>query len=127
MGGVNTAFGYTVFAVLILLNHHYKICSPEVELVLATLLGQICGILFNFKTTGTIVFRNKNNRLIFRFFGVYLFTYLLNYGLLRVFDSYDVSRLVAGAIIILPIAFISFLLSRRFVFNTSDKNTKRVA
>ena len=118
VGGVNTAFGYTVFAVFILLGLHY---------VLAALLGQICGILFNFKTTGTIVFKNKDNRLIFRFFGVYLFTYLLNIGLLKVFDFYGVGSLVAGAIIILPIAFISFLLSRRFVFNASDKNTKRAA
>jgi len=112
VGGVNTAFGYTVFAVFILLGLHY---------VLAALLGTICGILFNFKTTGIIVFRNKDNRLIFRFFGVYLFTYLLNIGLLRLFDFYGVGSLVAGAIIILPMAFLSFLLSRRFVFKTSPK------
>jgi putative flippase GtrA len=118
VGGVNTVFGYTVFAVFILLGLHY---------VLAALLGQICGILFNFKTTGTIVFRNKDNRLISRFFGVYLFTYLLTIGLLKVFDFYGIGSLVAGAIIILPIALLSFSLNRKFVFNTLDKNTKRVA
>ena len=79
MGGVNTAFGYGVFALFILLNRHFRVCSPEAELVLAPLISQICGILFNFKTTGTIVFRNRNNRLILRFFAVYSITYLLNY------------------------------------------------
>ena len=108
VGGVNTVFGYAVFAVFILLGLHY---------VLAALFGHTCGILFNFKTTGTIVFKNKDNRLIFRFFGVYLFTYLLNIGLLRLFHFYGVGSLVAGAIIILPIAFLTFSLHKRFVFN----------
>jgi len=107
-----------VFAVFILLGLHY---------VLAALLGQICGVLFNFKTTGTIVFKNKSNRLIFRFFGVYLVTYLLNIGLLKVFDLYGFGSLVAGAIIILPIAFLTYSLQTRFVFNALDKNTKPVA
>jgi putative flippase GtrA len=111
-----------VFALLILLNRHLKVCSPEVELVVAPLISQVCGILFNFKTTGTIVFRNKNNRLIFRFFGVYLFTYLLNYGVLRLLeDSCGISRLVGGAIIVLPLSLLAYCLHKRFVFNTIDK------
>lgn len=111
-----------MFALLILLNRHLKVCSPEVELVVAPLISQVCGILFNFKTTGTIVFRNKNNRLIFRFFGVYLFTYLLNYGVLRLLeDSCGISRLVGGAIIVLPLSLLAYCLHKRFVFNTIDK------
>jgi hypothetical protein len=120
VGGVNLAFGYAVFAVLILLNRRYRICSPEAELVLAPLLSHICG-------TGTIVFKNRNNRLIFRFFGVYSITYLLTYGLLKLFVSFEVSRLIAGAIIILPVSLLSFFLSKRFVFNALDKTTDRVA
>jgi putative flippase GtrA len=113
VGGVNTVFGYSVFALFILLHLHY---------VVAALLGQICGVLFNFKTTGTLVFKNKDNRLIFRFFGVYLFTYLINIGLLKVFDMRGVGSLIAGAIILLPVASVSFLLNKRFVFNAL--NTK---
>jgi len=112
VGGLNTVFGYSIYSVFILLHLHY---------VLAALLGQICGILFNFKTTGTIVFKNKENRLIFRFFGVYLVTYLITIGLLKIFSVYGVGSLVAGAIIILPIAFLSFLLNRKFVFHTLQK------
>ena len=112
VGGLNTVFGFTMYSVFILLNLHY---------VLAALLGQICGILFNFKTTGTIVFRNTDNRLIFRFFGVYLVTYTITIGLLKIFDMYDVGSIVAGAIIILPIAGLSFLLNKKLVFNRLRK------
>jgi putative flippase GtrA len=107
VGGVNTIFGYTVFAGLILLHLHY---------VIAALIAQICGVLFNFKTTGTLVFKNKNNRLIVRFIGVYVFTYLLNIGLLKLFDLYGVKSLIAGAIILIPVALVSFALNKIFVF-----------
>jgi putative flippase GtrA len=112
VGALNTAFGYSVFAVLILLHLHYTI---------AALLATICGVLFNFKTTGVLVFDNKGNHLIFRFFGVYLITYLLTIGLLKVFNLYDVSNLIGGAIIALPIAFISFSLIKKLVFRTPSK------
>jgi putative flippase GtrA len=115
VGGVNTAFGYGVFALFIWFG------LPE---ELAALLGTICGVLFNFKTYGTIVFKNKNARLILRFFGVYLVTYLLAIGLLRIFKHYGISSLVAYAIIILPIALLSFWLNKRFVFRAVGENTE---
>jgi putative flippase GtrA len=115
VGGINTVFGYAVFALFILMGLHY---------VLAALISTVCGILFNFKTTGTLVFKNKDNRLIFRFFGVYLFTYLINIGLLKLFDMAGVGSLVAGAIIVLPMAVVSFLLMRRFVFKTLEQDAE---
>lgn len=112
VGGINTIFGYTVYAVLILLNLHYA---------LAALLSQICGVLFNFKTTGTFVFKNRNNRLIFKFFGVYAITYFLTIGLLKLFTIYGVNNLIAGAIIVLPMALVSFTLNKRLVFRALSK------
>ena len=115
VGGVNTLFSFAIYALLILLGLHY---------VLAALISTICGILFNFKTTGTLVFKNKDNRLLLRFFGVYTFTYFINIGLLKLFDMAGVGSLVAGAIIVLPMAVVSFLLMRRFVFKTLKQDTK---
>ena len=112
VGGINTVFGYSVFAVFILLKLPYP---------LAAFLGQTCGVLFNFKTYGILVFKNKDNRLIFKFVGVYIFTYCLTIGLLWVFNFYGVHNLIAGAIIILPVALVGFILNRRFVF----RNLKR--
>ena len=68
VGGINTLFGYTSFAILIFLKLDYRI---------ALLIATVCGVLFNFKTIGTLVFKKKSNRLITRFVIVYLLTYLL--------------------------------------------------
>jgi putative flippase GtrA len=109
VGGINTVFGYAIFALFIVIGLHY---------VLAALSGQICGILFNFNTIGTIVFKNRDKRLLFRFFGVYLITYLLSIGSLRVFEIAGIGSLVAAAIMVLPVSFVGFLLMRRFVFKS---------
>ena len=108
VGGINTLFGYGVFASLILLHLNY---------VFAALLGQICGVLFNFQTNKTLVFRHNNNRLILRFSFVYIFTYLLTIGFLRLFNYYSVNDLVGGAILVLPMAMVSYFLNKKFVFN----------
>ena len=108
VGTINTVFGYGVFALLIVLHLHYT---------LASLLAQICGVLFNFKTTGTLVFKNKNNRLVFRFVGVYLVTYLITLGILKLFNVWGVNNLIAGAIAFLPMALFSYLLNKRLVFS----------
>ena len=117
VGGINTLFSFAIYALLILLGLHY---------VLAALISTVCGILFNFKTTGTLVFKNKDNRLLLRFFGVYTFTYFINIGLLKLFDMAGGGSLVAGAIIVLPMAVVSFLLMRRFVFKTLIRDTKEI-
>lgn len=109
VGGINTVFYYAVFAICILFHIHY---------MLAAALAIVSGTLFNFKTHGVIVFKNKNNRLIFRYFGAGLITYLLNIGFLKIFALYNVNSLISQAIITLPMAIISFFLVRKFVFHT---------
>jgi len=109
VGGLNTIFFFAVFALLISVGLHY---------VFSALLATICSILFNFKTTGTIVFKNRNNRLILHFLGIYFLNYLITIGLLKLFDLAGVDSLVAMAIIVLPTAFVSFLLMRKYVFQT---------
>ena len=47
IGAVNTAFSYVIYALLVLIGLHYS---------LATLISTILGIIFNFFTTGRIVF-----------------------------------------------------------------------
>lgn len=117
VGAVNTAFGYGVFASLILLNLNYMV---------AALLGQICGVLFNFKTTGTFVFRNRNNKLIFKFIGVYLVTYLITIGTLKGLALCGIGNLIGGAIIVLPIALLSFTMNKKFVFMVASKWRREV-
>ena len=108
VGGLNTLFGYAVYAVLILLHVHYAV---------AAFVGTVLGVLFNFKTTGILVFGTRDNRLIFRFVGVYVITYILNVSCLRAFAAFDVNMLLAGAILILPLAVVSYSLNKYLVFS----------
>jgi len=107
VGGVNTLFGYSLYALLIFLHLHYA---------LASLLGTVGGVLFNFKTTGVIVFKNHDNRLIFRFIAIYAITYLLNVIGLKVFAIYNANMYLGGAIFVLPIALLGYVLQKKFVF-----------
>ena len=108
VGGLNTAFGYGVFAGLIMLRLPYPI---------AALLSTVAGVLFNFKSYGTLVFGGAHNRLLFRFAGVYALLYGINLIPLAWAKQHGVSLLVTGAVVALPMAGIGFLLNRSFVFS----------
>lgn len=107
VGGLNTVFGYCLWALLLWLGLHYTMASA---------IGTIIAIIFNFKTTGGLVFNSHNNRLLLKFFGVYALVYIINIALLRVFELLNINVYLAGLIIILPVAFLSFVLMRSFVF-----------
>lgn len=110
VSGLNTFFGYGLFALLILFGLHYT---------LAVFFGTLIGILFNFKTIGGIVFKNHKNLLIFRFFGVYFIIYLLNTGGLALFKYFGINVYVGGAILLIPIGLLAFYLNRKFVFSNN--------
>ncbi len=107
VGALNTAFGYSLYALFIYCGLHYS---------LAVLLSTVIGVMFNFKTIALLVFKNRNNSLIFRFTAVYVFTYFLNVALLRVLKQLHFNMYLAGLLLLLPIAFITFLLHHSLVF-----------
>ncbi len=107
VGGINTLFGYSVYALLLFLNVHYSLAA-----VVATILG----ILFNFKTTGRIVFNSRDNRLLVKFVGVYAFLCLVNILVLKMFDGFQVDLYLAGFIMLLPMALFGYFLNKMFVF-----------
>jgi putative flippase GtrA len=111
VGVLNTIFGYSVFAFFIFINVHYTV---------AALVSTICGILFNFKTTGRIVFGNRDNSLLVRFLGVYTITYVIGVSLLRVSTAYQWNLLIAAAVLMPPMAVVSYTLNRLFVFAPSS-------
>ena len=118
VGVLNTLFSYFLYGTLILIGLDYKY---------AVLLATILGVLFNFQTTGRLVFGSKNNKLIFRFVLVYVATFLLNVEALRVVDAMNINieqktkMLIAGAILVFPLAVISFVLMKLFVFREGSK------
>jgi putative flippase GtrA len=88
---------------------------------LASFISTCLGILFNFKTIGRLVFKNNRYSLFLKFVGVYLFVYLVNIGSLKIFNIYNVNMYKAGAILIFPLAVLSFLFNKVFVFTEYER------
>ncbi len=107
VGILNTAFGYFVFAALLYFGLHYT---------LAVVLSTIAGVLFNFKTTGKLVFKNDNNKLIFKFVAVYAFTSIIGIIVLRLAELVNVNLYFAGMVSTGICAIISFILNKNWVF-----------
>lgn len=107
VGVLNTAFGYGCFVVFLRLQLHYA---------LAALFSTILGVLFNFRTIGWIVFRNRDNGLLLRFIGVYAAIYGINLLGLRLLIGIGVGPVLGGAVLLLPSALLAYFLQKRFVF-----------
>jgi putative flippase GtrA len=107
IGAINTAFGYLVFSVLIYIGLDY---------VVASLIATVISTLFNFKTLGNLVFRQNDTNLIFRFFGVYVFLYLLSILIIKMGTYYLQNLYILGGIATLITAATAFFLHRYVVF-----------
>ncbi|QOF79247.1 GtrA family protein [Variovorax sp. 38R] len=110
VGGLNTAVGYALFAVLSWAGLPYP---------LAIGLATIAGVAFNFQSTGRLVFGGAPLSLLWRFVAAYVLVYLINIGAVALLLRAGLNVYVANALVILPLALISFVLQRRFVFGTS--------
>lgn len=106
VGMLNTLFGYSVYAICIYIGIHYT---------LAALISTCCGVLFNFKTTGSIVFNNFNNRLLPKFLGTYAFLYCMNIMIIKLLQPFT-NNYVAGFVAVIFSAAIGFIINKYLVF-----------
>lgn len=107
VGAVNFAFGYSFLALLLVFNF-----SNHMALLFATVVG----VLFNFKSTGTLVFKSRTNSLLFRFIGAYCVIYVTNLLLVWALIWMGVDRFWAFGLLAVPMALFGFYLHRSFVF-----------
>jgi putative flippase GtrA len=107
VGVLNTIFGFGCFALFVGLGLHYTA---------ALACSTICGVVFNFKTLGALVFRSNENWRIFRFIAVYFLIYFFNAAGIYLIGLCGGSSLLGGALMLLPAAFLGYLLQKRFVF-----------
>ena len=114
VGGINTLFSLVVYLILVYFGIHY---------ILASLIATVLGILFNFKTYGTLVFKNKDNSLILRFFLVYTITYIIGISCLKLMLIIGLNKYTAGLILTIPNALLGYFLNRRFVFNRKTSSS----
>ena len=107
VGVLNTAVGYGLFALFIWFGLHYT---------LAALIGTVLSVLFNFFSTGRIVFQNLDNSRLPYFFGVYGVSYVFGLMGLSILDALGINMYRAGLAMIPPSAFLSYVLNRKIVF-----------
>ena len=110
VGGLNTLFGYGVFALFIYSGLHYT---------LAVLLSTILGILFNFRTFGAMVFNNRSWRNLWKFFLVYGVLYLFNIVLIYLFSKFIQNVYLSGLCSLLFVAMGGYFMNKRFVYENN--------
>ncbi len=107
IGGINTVFGYGVFALFVFFGFHYSV---------AVFVATVLGVVFNFYSYGKFVFRNHSKHLIIRFVLVYVVIYFINVSLLSLVDTLVANLYLSGAMLVLPIAYLGYILNKRFVW-----------
>lgn len=107
VGALNTAFGYGVFVACLWLGMHYA---------LAGAISTALGVLFNFKSTGRLVFGNRGSEKLPHFVAVYAIIYLVNTLAIGVMLKFGTPEWLGALILILPSAILSYILNRQFVF-----------
>ena len=111
VGAINTAFGYGVFAAMVLGG-----VAPMPALVMT----YVVGILFNFVTTRRYVFGRTGSSTFVRFVASYVAIYFFNLGLYQLLAVAGATPLVAQAICLPLVAVFSFVLFKFQVFRNAD-------
>lgn len=117
VGGLNTLVGYGFFVALT-----YAGLGKTLAVIGATTLG----VLFNFLSTGKIVFGSGDLSLLPRFIGVYVVQCTANVLLLKALVAAGVQLLLAEAMILAVLAVGTFFAMRRFVFSGAAGNSTSV-
>lgn len=120
VAGLNTAFGWCVFALLRFLFGLIPNIDP---LFFANLFGTIISVLFNFKTYGALVFKNKDRRLLFKFILVYTITFFCNYFSIHFLETcFGINNYLGALIMAIPVGLLNYLLNKIFVFSKETKS-----
>lgn len=117
VGGLNTVFGLGVYCLIVWIGLSY---------IWATLISQVLGVLFNFMTTGTLVFENSDKSLIFKFILSYMLTYFFNIGFNKALQvAFGVNEYISGIGAIIISALISFFILKAFVYNNKSHHYEK--
>ena len=114
VGVLNSAFGLAVFSGVVWMGQ---------GTVTALLVGNAAGLVFNFLTTGGLVFRTLALHRVSKFAACYASMLLINYALLEVLTPVVNDKIVAQAILTLPMAAVSYAIMTLWVFkNTTESD-----
>ena len=114
VGILNTLFGYSLYALFIYLGLYY----PG-----AIFFATCFGVFFNFKTMGKFVFVYEHRASFFKFIAAYVLIYLFNMLLIYIGHRVLSNLYLAGFIALAPVALLSFILNKWFVFKKSSSQS----
>lgn len=123
---LNTAFGLFINYVFLFLFEHLMHFNHAY--VVSNFFATIVSILFNFKTYGALVFKNRDNKLLFRFLLVTTFTYLVNIGGIALLEYLgSCNNYLNLTIMAVPVGLLNYILNGLFVYKRKPKflNIKR--
>lgn len=101
VGLVNMAFGYSVFAVLVLIG-----LGPELALALSFIIG----VMWNYFTTARFVFQVQGYGRLVGFAATYVGIYVFNVICLKAAMAAGLSSLLAQALLTPPISVLTFII-----------------
>jgi putative flippase GtrA len=107
VGGLNTLFGFAVYSAVYWATRSY---------VIAVVSANIIGPVFNFFTTGRMVFANSRLSALLPFLCGYAFTCVLNLGLIAVLVAAGVGAIWAQALCLPLLVLTSYAINDRLVF-----------
>jgi putative flippase GtrA len=107
VGGINTLFGYGVYAFFIFIGFHY---------LYASLFSRLLGFIFNFFTMGKLVFKKLDIKLIKKFIIFNIITYFLFIILIKLFSLWNINVYISGLIASGFMAILSYVINKYLVF-----------
>lgn len=112
VGAVNTAFGLGVFSAMIMVGF-----GTYQGLIGST----IAGIIFNFFTYGSVVFRQLACTRVPRFVLAHVFILFINARLIEyISGTYETGKIQAQAYLVVPVAVVSYVILSNFVFRKTN-------
>ena len=107
VGGLNSATAYALYALFVALGW---------PVAAASLGSLLLNVPIGFLTQGSMVFGGARARQFPRFVAAWVAIYLANVATLWLLMRLGLNAYAAGAVAIVPITALSFVLQRRFVF-----------
>ena len=107
VGGLNTAVNYGVYALLLFLGLGY---------LPAATLSFVMGLVISFKSQRRFVFQSSGRASFVRFVASWLLIYVVHVSLLGLLVRGGMGSYLAGALLLVPTALLSFAVLRLVVF-----------
>jgi len=116
VGCLNTAFSYSIYALLLWVGLHFAVANG---------LAFLISLLFSFMTQSRLVFRQTDLRRLPRFIVVWLGIYAFNVGVIDAFMRAGLSAYAGGALALVPVTVLSFIVQRWIVFRPAEPGVMR--